>query len=481
MLPESAVPAPSHPDASEPGLAIALSGGGHRAALFTLGVLKYLVDSGMNRHVEVISSVSGGSITNGFVAQECDFRTVDREAFDQIAADLVGRIVDRGLMRGGVFWTYLFLLIAGVGCTASTYLYDWPVSLPGWATVALLATVGIIALLRGHVIASAMSRLFFLKGGKHTRLADLSRSVEHLFCATDLNSNAPFIFSTWEGGSVYSPALGFSAVAGTRLAPTTLATAVRASAAFPGGIPPKRIRLGDVRYDFKRSTVEARWQVKNTKYRKAGEYRPRTLFLADGGVWNNLGTQALVEYHDTSDWASAAPWRKRVDDIRWVVADASAPVTAAPLWRLHLPLLAELSALMRSISILTFNTVDPRIERLRENRNRVVVSITDDRTRGLSGALAALHPEDAELAEWSKHGMDVEHWSELRISDGITLDALRRQGGGVATTLGRISRDDAVTLLVHGYQNAFAEIYSRFPYPRPEPRPFINDFQALLP
>ncbi len=475
------MPASSHLDNDEPGIAIALSGGGHRAALFTLGVLKYLVDTGMNRHVEVISSVSGGSITNGFIAQECDFRTVDKETFDRIAADLVGRIVGRGLMRGGVFWTYLLVLISGFGFTASTFLFEWPIPMPGWATIALLLTFGTLALFRGHVIAWGMSRLFFRKSGGQTRLSGLSRSVEHLFCATDLNSGAPFIFSTWEGGSVYSPALGFCPLAGTQLASTTLATAVRSSAAFPGGIPPKRIRLGDVRYDFKWSHVEAKWQVRNTKYRKAGEYRPRTLFLSDGGVLNNLGTQGLVEHHNTSDWSSAAPWRKRVDDMRWVVADASAPVTAARLWRLHIPLLADLSALMRSIGILTFNTVDPRVRQLREHRNRVVVSIAEDRTRGLSGALATLHPEDTELADWSKHGMDVEHWAELRISDGITLDALRRQGGGVATTLGRISRDDAVTLLVHGYQNAFAEIYSRFPYPRPQPRPFINDFEALLP
>ena len=270
---EFPVPASRDPSHDEPGLAIALSGGGHRAALFTLGVLKYLVDTGVNRHVEVISSVSGGSITNGFVAQECDFRTVDRESFDRIAADLVGRIVGHGLMRGWVFWTYLLMLIAGFGFTLSTFLFDWPISVPGWATVALLLTFGTMALFRGHVVAWGMSRLFFLKDGGQTRLSELNRSVEHLFCATDLNSNAPFIFSTWEGGSVYSPALGFCPLTGTPLASTTVATAVRASAAFPGGIPPKRIRLGDVRYDFKLTHVEARWQVHNTKYRKAGAYR----------------------------------------------------------------------------------------------------------------------------------------------------------------------------------------------------------------
>ena len=46
---------------------VALSGGGVRASAFALGALLYLVDSGLNRRVAVISSVSGASLTNGFL------------------------------------------------------------------------------------------------------------------------------------------------------------------------------------------------------------------------------------------------------------------------------------------------------------------------------------------------------------------------------------------------------------------------------
>jgi hypothetical protein len=38
--------------------------GGHRATIWGLGVLLYLVDAGKHREVEVLSSVSGGSILN---------------------------------------------------------------------------------------------------------------------------------------------------------------------------------------------------------------------------------------------------------------------------------------------------------------------------------------------------------------------------------------------------------------------------------
>ena len=50
-------------------VAVALSGGGDRAAIFGLGVLLYLVDAAKNREVTSISSVSGGSITKGIVGQ----------------------------------------------------------------------------------------------------------------------------------------------------------------------------------------------------------------------------------------------------------------------------------------------------------------------------------------------------------------------------------------------------------------------------
>ena len=50
-------------------IAVALSGGGYRAAMFGLGVLLYLVDAAKNCEVTSISSVSGGSITNAFVGQ----------------------------------------------------------------------------------------------------------------------------------------------------------------------------------------------------------------------------------------------------------------------------------------------------------------------------------------------------------------------------------------------------------------------------
>jgi len=44
---------------------MAMSGGGHRASGWALGTMFYLVHAGKHAELAVISSVSGGSITNG--------------------------------------------------------------------------------------------------------------------------------------------------------------------------------------------------------------------------------------------------------------------------------------------------------------------------------------------------------------------------------------------------------------------------------
>jgi predicted acylesterase/phospholipase RssA len=57
------VNAPPVSEEREPAkLGLALSGGGHRAAFFHIGVLATLAELGLLRPVQVISTVSGGSI-----------------------------------------------------------------------------------------------------------------------------------------------------------------------------------------------------------------------------------------------------------------------------------------------------------------------------------------------------------------------------------------------------------------------------------
>src|SRR5260370_29752440 len=74
-------------------IGVALSGGGHRATIFGLGALLYLVDAGLNRSVQSITSVSGGSILNGFLGLlEKPFNAQSPAEFEEHASRLAYQI-----------------------------------------------------------------------------------------------------------------------------------------------------------------------------------------------------------------------------------------------------------------------------------------------------------------------------------------------------------------------------------------------------
>src|SRR5437016_6078757 len=79
----------------KPRIALALSGGGFRASLFHLGLLRRIAELGWLKSIDVISTVSGGSIVGAFLVHswqklleaggdENAFRNVVSEPFLEI-------------------------------------------------------------------------------------------------------------------------------------------------------------------------------------------------------------------------------------------------------------------------------------------------------------------------------------------------------------------------------------------------------------
>src|ERR1700759_2347222 len=60
-------PGPASAPELRDGIGVCLSGGGYRAMLFHIGLLKRLNDAGVLKGVQRFSSVSGGSITSGLL------------------------------------------------------------------------------------------------------------------------------------------------------------------------------------------------------------------------------------------------------------------------------------------------------------------------------------------------------------------------------------------------------------------------------
>lgn len=74
-------------------IALALSGGGMRAIVFHLGVLKYLAEKKLLENIEYISSVSGGSITIALMYTNNNMRWVSSEEYLTRVLPSIRRII----------------------------------------------------------------------------------------------------------------------------------------------------------------------------------------------------------------------------------------------------------------------------------------------------------------------------------------------------------------------------------------------------
>ena len=113
--PTDSLPQPVTLPAEPQAIGLTLSGGGFRATLFHLGVVRLLADAGLLARVKHICSVSGGSILaahlvlnwdryNGAPAQ---FEAAAEELLGFIRADIRGRIVRRWLVSCASLWRCL--------------------------------------------------------------------------------------------------------------------------------------------------------------------------------------------------------------------------------------------------------------------------------------------------------------------------------------------------------------------------------------
>jgi NTE family protein len=224
------------------GVGLCLSGGGYRAMLFHAGALWRLNELGWLSRCRFISSVSGGSISAGVLALKwTDLRFGD----DGVAVDFPTEIV------------YPLRTLA-----------DHTIDIPSILTGILVPgiTVG------DRTVASLRRRLF----GAAT-LADLPDNPRFIFTATNLHSGSLWRFSKpymrdWQVGRVSEPKV-------------PLAQAVAASAAFPPVLSPVTLEVDPTAWDV----VETRPRG-NIK-----PWPPHKIKLSDGGVYDNLGLQPVLQ------------------------------------------------------------------------------------------------------------------------------------------------------------------------------------------
>jgi NTE family protein len=225
-----------------PGTALCLSGGGYRAMLFHLGALWRLNELAYLPKLTRISSVSGGSIIAGVLGHRWTRLTfVNGVATEfgpqlvEVVRSLASRTIDVGDIIRGTF-------------------------LPG--------TIG------DQVVKSYNELLF-----DHATLQDLPDAPRFVINATNVQSGALWRFSKpymwdWRVGKVENPTV-------------ELALAVGASSAFPPVLSPARLVLRDS--DFVPGTGADLQKPPFTE----------TVFLTDGGVYDNLGLETAWKEYDT--------------------------------------------------------------------------------------------------------------------------------------------------------------------------------------
>jgi len=248
------------------GIALCLSGGGYRAALFHLGALRRLHELQLFPEIRAISSVSGGSIVAAFLA---DRVARSGKSFAEGFSDWQSQVSTpfrRLAARDIRTWPFF-----------SNLLWNWV-----WPTP------------RVRYLQSLYRRLL-----TRLSLADLPAQPNFILCATDLIFGANWEFSRGRCGSWQA---GYVRDAGT----WPLARAVAASSAFPPSFGPLGLQV-----------PAADWT--GGHYQKPGrDQLRRRMALSDGGVYDNMGLEPVwLKYERVLVSDGGAPFQFSIGDTPW--------------------------------------------------------------------------------------------------------------------------------------------------------------------
>jgi NTE family protein len=232
----------------KPRIALALSGGGFRASIFHLGLLRRLAELGWLPEVDVISTVSGGSIIGAFAVQRWHAFLAsggDAKAFESvISAPFVERL------------------------QTHNFLVEWLLTSWRWP----LRKISSKTFTRTQAAAELFDDIFFAGQGCDS----LPSRPLLIMNATNLQSMRAWRFT--------NAGMGDSRVGHAKWGSKALrlSVCVGASAAFPPVFPPLRIVRGD--YTFAAPI-----------YQESPLPEYPLIPLTDGGAYDNSGLEALTK------------------------------------------------------------------------------------------------------------------------------------------------------------------------------------------
>ncbi|MEY2420016.1 MAG: hypothetical protein QOI95_83 [Acidimicrobiaceae bacterium] len=475
-----------------PRVGVALSGGGYRAAAWALGSLRAIVAAGLGSKVTMISSVSGGSITNAYLGlREDALATPGRfdDATASLEAGLAGHPV--GFMCGlfahaiviALVWyaaatdrttvlgvAAVIAVVIGIvaGLASGDLLFGrarmwWYVSagfggggalivlVDGWPVTALavVAVGAVLMYTRGPVVGNALgASTAKLCDRSGPTLGDLPETPVTVICATELHAGHQLYLAH---GFAYCYDFGLG-----QRDNLSLATAVQASANLPGAFPTRWLRAAP--FGFRPGSDDYSW-----------------LGTSDGGVYDNMADQWLAgltarmtrlrrqlpaddAVHKTlKQWSDHAP-------TLLVVANASGALSARKLQLSAVPVIGELVSLLHVKDVLYDNGNSVRREWLVERFDSGAAAGTLVHIATNPYALA--HRLDSTPATaWLDHnGVAESEWTSIA-----------QQNTTVGTKLWPLGRNTTRRLVDHAFALTTANLIARgFITPAEETSPPIK-------
>ncbi len=238
------------PKRERKGLALCLSGGGFRSTLFHLGALRRLNELGILSQVDTFSTVSGGSILSALLAAEC---------------------LRSWPAKGGVVEDWGKRVAAPIRAFTHQDIRTGPILkrlLPwNWR--------------RSETQVRALEKRYYTDISS-LRLKDLPDAPRFIFCSADLSFGVGWVSEKMRIGNYIT---GYLEPAPANW---TVARAVAASSCFPPVFDPLRPRL----------PLE---KLVGANMPKARNYEElvKNIGLTDGGIYDNMGLEAVWKSHDT--------------------------------------------------------------------------------------------------------------------------------------------------------------------------------------
>jgi len=313
---------------------LCLSGGGFRATLFHIGALRRLNELGILKAMNIITSVSGGSITNAILAlawPQLQKHQFSPECFDKYVRDPIYALCNHNIAKDVIVWDLitnpknLFKEIFDKDTTNSNFMADD----------------------LSKIIPEFNKPLSeVLPQQTQGSLEDFSGVPDFIICSTDLRTGEGFYFSKYHVGHLTPNVKSrFSALphvykgdaTGAKLASkVTLATAIASSASYPAAFQPMVIEVepaqGGPSFD---------------------------ICVSDGGVHDNVGLDPAINY------ALPHPYGKC--GVLFV-SDAGAPLKPRTFPKIQLafpiPLISSIHIIYAQINVLRFKQQEALIQNM---------------------------------------------------------------------------------------------------------------------